>query len=112
MLHMKMHDLLAHCALLQVTAFGVVTANGQTGTMPTGMNFAFGGGETQVHGPVSPDSQLPSQSGGKASALGLQSSAAAPGGAAAGNASSTASPPEPQVLLLQRPSKCYLQWIN
>ena len=109
MLHLKMLDLLAHFTLLQVTAFGVVTANGQTGNMPTGMNFAFGGGETQVHGPVSPESQLPSQSGGKASPLGLQSSAAAPGGAATGNASKTASPPEPQVLLLQRPSVCSLQ---
>ena len=67
--------------LTQVTAFGVVNSNGQTGNIPTGMNFAFGGGQTPVNGAVSPDSQLPSQAGGKASAMGLGSSkdAAAPG---------------------------------
>lgn len=60
--------------LTQVTAFGVVNSNGQTGDIPTGMNFAFGGGQTPVNGPVSPESQLPSQAGGKASKLGLESS--------------------------------------
>lgn len=46
---------------VQVTAYSVITANGETGIMPTGVNFQIGGGSPQSgpapsEGPPSPSS--------------------------------------------------------
>ena len=50
-----------HVPGVQVTAYSVITANGETGTIPTGVNFQIGGGSPQSgpapsQGPPSPSS--------------------------------------------------------
>ena len=80
----------------------MVNSNGQTGDIPTGMNFAFGGGQTPVNGPVSPESQLPSQAGGKASKLGLESSKG--GGSPGSDQAPKVTPRSLLFLLLIKPS--------
>ena len=50
-----------HVLGVQVSAYSVITANGETGTIPTGVNFQIGGGSPQSgpapsEGPPSPSS--------------------------------------------------------